>query len=104
MAGALIAGGVAKAKANASDDAALNEKIISYIREKYGIPDTVKVTATPFQSSNFPGFLASTFTTDDGKEPKKTKVFLTNDHHYLIVGFLFTLGTDPKARNCSTRP
>ena len=72
VAGVLIAGGVAKPKANASDDAALDEKIVSYVRERFGIPDTVKVTATPFQSSNFPGFLASTITTDDGKEPKKT--------------------------------
>ena len=64
--GVLIAGGVAKPKANASNDAALNEKIISYVRERYGIPDTVKVTATPLQSSNFPGFLASTITTTTG--------------------------------------
>ncbi|MGD0007682.1 MAG: thioredoxin domain-containing protein [Terriglobia bacterium] len=96
--GVLIAGGVAKPKANASNDAALNEKIISYVRERYGIPDTVKVTATPFQSSNFPGFLASTITTttDDGKEPRNTTIFLTDDRHYLIVGFLFALSGDPK--------
>ena len=96
VAGVLIAGGVAKPKANASDDAALDEKIISYVRERFGIPDTVKVTATPFQSSNFPGFLTSTITTDDGKEPKKTNIFLTDDRHYLIVGFLFALSADPK--------
>jgi protein-disulfide isomerase len=98
VAGVLIAGGVAKPKTNASDDAALDEKIISYVRQRYGIPDTVKVTATPFQSSNFPGFLASTIitTTDDGKEPKNTNIFLTNDRHYLIVGFLFALNADPQ--------
>jgi protein-disulfide isomerase len=96
--GVLIAGGVAKPKANASDDAALDEKIISYIRIRYGIPDTVKLTATPFQSSNFPGFLASTLTTttDDGREPRKTDIFLTDDRHYLIMGFLFALGAHPK--------
>ena len=99
LAGVLIAGGVAKPKANASDDAALNEKIISYVRLRYGIPDTVKVTATPPQASNFQGFLASTITTttDDGKEPKTTVIFLTDDRHYLIVGLLFALGGDPKA-------
>jgi protein-disulfide isomerase len=96
VAGVLIAGGVAKPKANASDDAALEEKISSYIRQRYGIPDTVKVTATPPQSSNFPGFLASTITTDDGKEPKKTVIFLTGDRHYLVVGFLFALSADPQ--------
>ncbi|MGB7589732.1 MAG: thioredoxin domain-containing protein [Terriglobia bacterium] len=96
--GVLIAGGGAKPKANASDDAALTEKIISYRRDRFGLPDTVKVTATPFQSSSFPGFLASTITTttDDGKEPKKTVIFLTDDRHYLIVGFLYAASTDPK--------
>jgi protein-disulfide isomerase len=94
----LIAGGVAKPKTNASDDAALEEKVASFVRQRYGIPDTVKVTTNPFQSSNFPGFLASTITTttDDGKEPKKNVIFLTDDHHYLIVGFLFALSGDPK--------
>jgi protein-disulfide isomerase len=96
LAGVLIASGVAKPKARASDDAALDEKIVSYLRQKYGIPDTVKITATPFQGSNFPGFLTSTITTDDGKQQKSNSVFLTNDRHYLIVGFLFALGTDPK--------
>ncbi len=97
VAGVLIAGGVAKVKANAPDDAALNEKIVSYVRAKYGIPDTVTITASPFQVSNFPGFLVSTITTDDGKQQKNTNVFLTSNRRYLIVGFLFALGADPKA-------
>jgi len=97
MAGGLIAVGAAKVKANAPDDAALDEKIVSYVRAKYGIPDTVNVTATPFQASNFPGFLTCTITTDDGKQQKNTSVYLTNDRHYLVVGFLFALGNDPKA-------
>ena len=92
-AGMLIGGRVARSKANASDDTVLNEKVVSYVRQKFGIPDTVKVTATPFQASSFPGFLSSTITTDDGKEPKTNNVFLTNDRRFLIVGFLFALHT-----------
>jgi protein-disulfide isomerase len=97
VAGVLIAGGVAKPKVNASDDAALDEKVISYVRQKFGLPDTVKVTMTPFQSSNFPGFLATTITADDGKTSKENNAFLTNDRHYLIVGFLFALSANPQA-------
>jgi protein-disulfide isomerase len=100
VAGVLMGGGLAKSKAKASDDAALDEQIVSYLRERFGIPDTVKVTATPFQASNLPGFLRSTITatTDDGKPPQNTNVFLTNDRHYLIVGEgLFALHTDPKS-------
>jgi protein-disulfide isomerase len=98
MAGLLMAAGLAKPQANASDNTALEEKITSFVREKFGIPDTVKVTATPFQATNFPGFLSSTITTstEDGKGPKNTSIFLTDDHRYLFVGLLYALGADPK--------
>jgi protein-disulfide isomerase len=89
----LMGGVVAKSKAKAPDDSALDEKVASYIRQRFGIPDTVKVTATPFQASSFPGFLSSTITTDDGKEPKNNIVFLTNDRRFLILGSLYALHT-----------
>jgi protein-disulfide isomerase len=95
VAGVSIARGVARSKTNAVDDTALDEKITSFVRARFGIPDTVKITASPFQASSFQGFLASTITTDDGKQQKNTSVFLTNDRHYLIVGQLFALGKDP---------
>ncbi|MGA2071923.1 MAG: thioredoxin domain-containing protein [Terriglobia bacterium] len=91
-----IAHGVARVKANAVDDTALDEKITTFVRAKFGIPGTVKITASPFQASNFQGFLSSTVTTDDGKQQKNTSVFLTADRRYLIVGLLFPLGKDPK--------
>ena len=91
-----IAHGVARVKANAIDDTALDEKITTFVRARFGIPDTVKISASPFQASNFQGFLASTITTDDGKQQKNTSVFVTADRHYLIVGMLFPLGKDPK--------
>jgi protein-disulfide isomerase len=96
VAGVSIAGGMAKVRANASDDAALDEKVVSYIRQRYGWPDAVKATATPFQASNFTGFLVSTITTDDGKQQKSSDIFLTSNRRYLILGFLFTLGPDPR--------
>jgi len=96
VAGVSIARGVARSKTNAVDDTALDEKIISFVRARFGIPDTVKITASPFQASSFQGFLMSTITTDDGKQQKNTSVFLTNDRRYLIVGQLFALGKDPK--------
>jgi protein-disulfide isomerase len=96
VAGVSIARGVARSKTNAVEDTALDEKITSFVRARFGIPDTVKLTASPFQASNFQGFLTSTITTDDGKQQKNTSVFLTSDRHYLIVGQLFALGKDPK--------
>ena len=96
VAGSLIAQGVAKVEANARDDAALGEKAASYIHAKYGWPDSVKATASPFQASNVPGFLASTLTTDDGKQQRNGPIFLTIDRHYLIVGMIFAVVKDPK--------
>ena len=52
----------------------MDEKITAFLRQRFGIPDTVKVTATPLQASNFPDFLISTITTDDGKQPKTSSV------------------------------
>jgi len=95
-AGLSLARGQGKVKANTPDQGALDEKVASFVRAKYGIPDTVKVTASPVQPSNVPGFLTSTITTDDGKQPKDTLVYLTNDHRYLIVGFVFAVNKDPK--------
>ena len=97
VAGVLIVGGAAKSTTSAPDDAVLGDKVAAYIRERYGIPDTVKVTSGPIQSTNIPGFMVARITTDDGKEPKSTNVFLTNDHHYLIVGVLFILHTNSDA-------
>jgi len=97
VAGVFITGGVAKSRARVSSDAAFDDKVAAYVREKYGIPSNVKLTLDhPFEPSNFPGFLTSTLISDDGKDSKKTKVFLTNDRHYLILGELFPVGSDPK--------
>jgi protein-disulfide isomerase len=96
VAGVSIARGVARSKTNAVDDTALDEKITSFVRARFGIPVTVKITASPIQASSFQGFLTSTITTDDGKQQRNTSVFLTNDRRYLIVGQLFALGKDPQ--------
>ena len=86
VAGVSIARGVARSKTNAVDDTALDEKITSFVRARFGIPDTVKITASPFQASSFQGFLTSTITTDDGKQQKNTSVFLTNDRRLFDRG------------------
>ena len=96
VAGVLICGGVAKSKARLSEGNALSEKVVSYVRQKYGIPSVVKLTLDPFEPSTFHGFLSSTLTSDDGKDSKKTKIFVTDDHRYLILGQLYAVGSNPK--------
>lgn len=94
--GASFAGDVAATKAQASGNAALNAKIVSRIRAKFPIPVNVKLTVDSFQSTRFPGFLASTITADDGKNPKKNPIYLSSDHRFLILGQLLPLGSDLK--------
>jgi len=73
------------------------DKVIQYLRERFGIPDTVKMTAGPLHSSTFPGFEETTVTTDTGKEQKPQTIYVTKDGRYLAVGTLAMLGPDPKA-------
>jgi protein-disulfide isomerase len=94
--GLWVAWGVGKPRADAAADAALDEKVASFIHARFGWPDTVKVSANPFAASSFPGFLTATVTTDDGKKPSTNTVYLTSDRRYLVLGFLFALHNDPK--------
>jgi len=93
---AAVIGGATRSHALPGVDAPVNtDKVVQFMREQWGIPDTVKVTIQPFHGSSFPGFEESTVTMDDGKQPPKTSpVYLTKGGHYLAVGALMTLGSD----------
>jgi len=80
----------------AADQAATSEKIIRYIRERFNIPDTIKLTVSPFQNSIYSDFFQITLTVDDGKEQRSQKFFVSKDGRYLVEGNIFTLGADPK--------
>jgi len=73
------------------------EKVVAFLRERFAIPYTVKMTAEPLHTSVFPGFEETTVTTDTGKEQKPQKVYVTKDGRYIAVGMLYALGADPKA-------
>ncbi|HMD97345.1 MAG TPA: DsbA family protein [Terriglobia bacterium] len=96
---AALIGGATRLHARAAVDAPVStDRVIQFIREQWGIPGTVKVTIQPFHSSTFPGFDESTVTTDDGKQPKTTPVYVTKGGHYLAVGApLMALGSDFRA-------
>jgi protein-disulfide isomerase len=67
------------------------EKIVQYLRDRFGFPDSVKVTAQPLAASEFAHFLKTTFTTDDGKEKRANNVFISSDGRCFVVGNLFAL-------------
>ncbi len=85
-----------RSNARASAEAVSIDRVLRYVRERFGMPETTKMTANPFRDSAFSGFYESLISIDDGKQKKTQPVFVTKDGHYLVVGQLYTLGSDPK--------
>jgi protein-disulfide isomerase len=75
-------------------DAALQQKVIQYLREKFGFNSNIKLTAQPLHPFPYPAFDEMSITIDDGKKAQMAPVFLTKDRHYLIVAALYPLGSD----------
>jgi protein-disulfide isomerase len=82
--------------AQGSNHAASREKILRYVRERFNIPDNVKLTVGPFRDSVFPDFYETALTLDDGKQPRTQKFYVSKDERYLVEGNIYTLGADPK--------
>jgi protein-disulfide isomerase len=76
---------------------ALEQEVIQYIRERFGLANTIKLTAQPLRSFSYPAFEEMPITIDDGKKTQTAPFYLTKDHHYLIVGGLYPLGSDVRS-------
>ena len=74
----------------------MREKIIQYIRQRFHIPDSVKLTVGDFRESVYPDFYAITLTLDDGKDKKSQPFFAAKDGRYLVDGSIYTLGGDAR--------
>jgi protein-disulfide isomerase len=79
-----------------TSDAAIRAQIIRYVRAKFAVPDSVKLTVDPLRPFTYPAFLQTIITADDGKQKRANSVFLTKDRRYLIFGSLFMAGADPE--------
>lgn len=79
------------------DDAALREKVIAYVRERFGMPSTVAVTADNFKPSIHPNFEETTIHTDNGKNKANNIAYVTKDKKWLVIGKIFPVKSDPKA-------
>jgi len=73
-----------------------HETIIRYIRERFSIPDSVKITITDLRESVYPDFLETTVTVDDGKDKRSQPLFVSKNMRYLVEGRIFNLGGDPR--------
>jgi len=73
-------------QASAEVTSATNQKIIQYVRERFGIPDNVKLTISPFQNSEYADFYKTEISVDNGKQKKSQPALVTKDGHYLVMG------------------
>ena len=65
---------------------ATRDKILNYIRDRFGVPGTVKLTLGQVHpSAVVPGFDEATVIVDDGKNQRPQQVMISNDGHYLVV-------------------
>ncbi|HVA01234.1 MAG TPA: thioredoxin domain-containing protein [Terriglobia bacterium] len=79
-----------------SGSSGTQQKILQYVRERFGIPDGTKLTISPFQDSEFHDFYQTTIYVDNGKQKTEQRAFVTKDGHYMVIGNIYTLGTDPR--------
>jgi protein-disulfide isomerase len=73
-----------------AQDTALSEplrnKILSYIRERFGVPATVKLTLGPSHASGLaPSFNQATVIVEDGKDLRSQQIMVSKDSRYLVV-------------------
>jgi protein-disulfide isomerase len=79
------------ARASAATGLASPEKIVQYVRDRFEVPESVKVTAEPLANSPFPVFFQTIVTTDDGKEKRSSNVLITKDGRCFVLGNVFAL-------------
>jgi protein-disulfide isomerase len=79
------------ARAPATNELASPGRIVQYVRDRFEVPESVKLTAEPLGNSQFPVFLQTTVTSDDGKEKRATNVFITKDGRCFVLGNVFAL-------------
>jgi protein-disulfide isomerase len=72
------------------------EQILHYVRERFSIPESVKLTMTDLRATIYPDFLETTVTLDDGKDKRSQPLFISKNMHYMVEGSIFNLGGDPR--------
>ncbi len=82
--------------AQAPNSPITHEKIIRFVRERFTIPDSVKITITDLRESAYPDYLETTVTVDDGKEKHSQPLFISRNMRYLVAGSMFNLGGDSR--------
>ncbi|MGH9433608.1 MAG: DsbA family protein [Terriglobia bacterium] len=76
------------------DKASLQDTVTHFIREKFGLPDTVKMTPEPLEDSPDPEFYQGVIQVDNGKAVKPQPISVSKNGRYVALGHLYSLGAD----------
>lgn len=98
----LVIGVVFAASPAAQHDAAANtsvtdEKIVDFVRTKFHVPDTVKLSVAPFHDSEYDDFYQTMIYGQDGARKSGQPAYITKDKRYTVIGSIFDLKADPRA-------
>ncbi len=76
--------------------ASARAQIVRYVRQRFSVPETTKLTVEPFENSEFHDFYKTKILVENGKQKNVQEAYVTKDGRYLIFGNIYTLGTDPR--------
>jgi protein-disulfide isomerase len=65
--------------------------VVQYVRDRFGVPENVRVDAQPLRQSRFSRLYQTSVTTDNGQQKRVTDVFITPDALCFVVGNVFAL-------------
>ena len=82
---------VAQGKAPEVLNVASPDKIIQYVRDRFQVPESVKLTVEPLRKSSYPAFYETVITSDDGKQKRTDSIFITDDGRCFVMGNIFAL-------------
>lgn len=74
-----------------------SERIIRYIREKFGVPSSQNLSLGPLEAAPHAGYYRTLVTIEDGKEKKTSMVSVSEDGHYLILSDFLPIGANSRA-------
>lgn len=75
----------------------LQQKAVQFLREKYGIPDSVQLSPSELSDSANPLYYQMVVTVNDGKQTKTQDVSIARNGRYLVMGNFDALGANTSA-------
>ena len=90
---------VRKAAARAAEtkpEPPTRDKVLNFIRERFGVVSTTQLSLSDFTPSPDPDFYQAVVTSNDGKQTKDQPLSISKDGRYLFIGPLAPLpNTEP---------